>query len=151
MSSDPHGPSVTDPRLTRWRSCSHPHAHHMLACSSTGKDELSRCWRWSDTHTRTTLSLSSPLLRAYTRFLLASLLPPWLSLALFLTSFSSEWTSNSFYICGPSRRPRVRPKLTPPHLRMVTMTTRALQKKAGVRDRERTLLRKNKGSRKKCV
>ena len=39
MSSDPHGPLVTDPCLTRW-CCSHPHAHHTLACSSTGKDEL---------------------------------------------------------------------------------------------------------------
>jgi len=31
-SSDPHGPSVTDPCLTHCRRCSHPHAHHMLAC-----------------------------------------------------------------------------------------------------------------------
>ena len=124
-SSDPHGPSVTDPCLTRHRRWSHPHAHHTLACSSTGKDELSRCWRWSDTHTCTTRSLASPLLCAYirfllasrayfsclllgslARFLLASLLPPWLS---FTPLSSSERSSNSFYICGPSQRAQSAP------------------------------------------
>ena len=35
-SSDPHGPSVTDPRLTRCQRCSHPHVHHTLACSLVG-------------------------------------------------------------------------------------------------------------------
>ena len=64
---------VTDPCLTCWWCCSHPHAHHTLACPSTGKDELSRCWHWSDTRTRTPCSPNSPLLRAYTRFLLAFL------------------------------------------------------------------------------
>ena len=39
----------------------------------------------------------------------------------------------------------VRPKLTPSHLRTVTMTTRALSKKAGVGARERMLLSKNEG------
>ena len=39
----------------------------------------------------------------------------------------------------------VRSKLTPPHWRTVTMTTRALSKKAGVGSRERLLLRKNGG------
>ena len=37
------------------------------------------------------------------------------------------------------------PKLTPPHLRTVTLTTCALSKKAGVGARERMLLRKNEG------
>jgi len=84
-SSNPHGPSVTDPCLT-CRRCSHPHAHHTLACPSTGKDELSR-WRWSDTHTCTTRSLSSPLLRADTRFLLAS--RTYFSFSLSLSGFLS--------------------------------------------------------------
>ena len=39
---------MIDPCLTCLRRCSHPHTHHMLACRSTGKGELSR-WRWSDT------------------------------------------------------------------------------------------------------
>ena len=50
-----------------------------------------------------------------------------------------------FYIFGASLRGAVHPKLTPPHWGMVTMTTRALSKKAGVGTRERMLLRKNEG------
>ena len=37
-----------------------------------------------------------------------------------------------FYISGPSPRGAVRPKLTSPHWRTVTMTTRALPKNVGV-------------------
>ena len=47
-----------------------------------------------------------------------------------------------FYIPGPSPQGAVRPKLTPPHWGMVTMTTRALSKKVGVGAREGMLLRK---------
>ena len=50
-----------------------------------------------------------------------------------------------FYIPGPSPRGAVRPKLTPPHWGTVTMTTRALSKKAGVGALERMLLSKNEG------
>ena len=58
-------------------------------------------------------------------FLLASLLLHASSLAFFLLF---ERISNSFSICGPSRRAQSPPKLTPPHLRTITMTTRALKK-----------------------
>ena len=45
----------------------------------------------------------------------------------------------SCYTCGPSRRAQSPPKLTPPHLRTVTMTSRAHQKKAGVGACERNV------------
>ena len=82
------------------------------------------------------LTCFHPLLARFSRFLLSP-----------LTSLASERTSNSFYIAGRLGGRRVFPKLTPPHLRTVTMTTRALSKKVGVGARERTLLRKNKGVR----
>ena len=159
-SSNPHGPSVTDPCLT-CRRCSHPHAHHTLACPSTGKDELSR-WRWSDTHTCTTRSLSSPLLRADTRFLLASRTYFSFSLSLSLAFFRPAFFRLRFPFTSlgsafPLRTDllfilylwavsvgAVCPKLTPPHLRTITMITHALSKKAGVTAPERKLLRKNK-------
>ena len=50
-----------------------------------------------------------------------------------------------FYIPGPSPQGAVHPKLTPPHWGTVTMTTRALSKKASVGAREEMLLRKNEG------
>jgi len=57
---------VTGPCLTCWLCCSHPHAHHTLACPSTGKDELSRGWRWLDTRflvaSQAYFSFSSPSL-----------------------------------------------------------------------------------------
>jgi len=68
------------------------------------------------------LTHSLPPSHAYTRFLLASRVLP-----LSLTSLS-EWTSNSFYICGPSWQAQSPPKLTPPHLRTITMTTRRSKK-----------------------
>ena len=115
-------------------------------------------------HTRTTCGAcslaglhASSLARFFPRALQLSL-SFWLAcpLAFF---FSSERTSNSLYICGPSRRAQSPPKLTPPHLRIITMTTHALEKgRASALAKEicaETLLRKNKGgcqhSRKKCV
>ena len=134
-SSDPHGPSVTDPCLTRCRRCSHPHAHHTLACSSTGKHELSR-WRWSaPTHAphahlqACTLPPPFPLCLSFAFSSPSSYFSrhfPLTSLALFLSllspfsshfslSFSSpsERTSNTFYICGPSRRVQSLPQAHP--------------------------------------
>ena len=120
MSSDPHSPLVTDlcltrcdrpvphslvtdPCLTHYPHCSHPHAHHTLACSSTGKDKLtdklSRCWCWSDTH-RLTHSLARS--------------PPNGPPPLFIYPAR----------LGGHRVPP--PTLAPPHLRTITMTTCAL-------------------------
>ena len=123
---------------------SHPHAYHKLACSLAGLHSSSLARFLSDSLLLLTLQLSlsfsfsSPSSFSHPFTSLASAFFSLLSPPL----FSSERTSNSFYICGPSRRRSVRPKLTPPHLRTVTMTTRALSKKVGVGARERMLLRK---------
>ena len=105
------------------------------------------------THMRTTRSVPSLLLRAYTHFLLTSqayfsFSSP--SLAFFRSAyFRLRFPLRTYlpfvlYLRAVSTG-AVRPKLTPPHLRTVTMTTRALSKKAGVGARERMLLRKNEG------
>ena len=65
---------VNDPCLTFWRLCSHPHAHHTLACRSSRQDEPSRCWRWPDTHTRASFSSFArlhPLLARFSLILLS--------------------------------------------------------------------------------
>ena len=88
----------------------YPRVYHMLSCSSTAKDELSR-WRWSDTHACTTCSLAHlwacmlPRLHAYS---LAHFFPRVLQLSLSfwlacpLAFFSPERTSNSFLPLGTS-------------------------------------------------
>ena len=118
----------------------HPHAHHMLACSLAGShaSSLARFSLARFFPRAFQLSLSFSLLRTYT---LASFLVCFLSRLLLgsLARFFSPsvLTSNSFYIRGPSRWAQSPPKLTPPHLCTVTMTTCALEKKAGVGARER--------------
>ena len=79
----------------------------------------------------TTCSLPSPLLRAYTRFLLASqayfsFSSP--SLAFFRPAFFLRTDLQFVLYLRAVSAGAVRPKLTPPHLRTVTMTTRALKK-----------------------
>ena len=123
----------------------HPHAHHTLACRSTGNDKLSRCRRWSDTRfllaSQAYFSFSSPSLSFFHPAFFRS---AFFHLPLFsLPLFSSERTSRSFLYLRAIFAGAVRPKLTPPHWRTVTMTTRALSKKEGVGAHERLLLRKN--------
>ena len=145
---------MIDPCVTCWRRCSHPHTHHTLACRSTGKDELSRYWHWSDTHMLTrwlprlrARTLSGSLARffphALARFLLASqayfsFSSP--SLAFFRPAFfrprfpSPPLSSHRTYLpfvlnLWAVSTGAVRPKLTLPQLRTVTMTTRAPSKR----------------------
>jgi len=129
------------------------------------KGELSR-QRWSDTRFLVaSLALcfflspfAFPLLTLFSSehfFPLHSLLtfsPRTFSLKTFspqtfsLQTFSLENVPLArFYIPWPSPRGAVHPKLTPPHWGKVTMTTRALSKKADVGAHERLPLRKNGG------
>ena len=74
-----------------------------------------------------------------------SLLPPWLSFALLSLSSLPLFPQNVplvRFISLGHLRGSVHPKLTPPHLRTVTMTTRALSKKAGVGARERNVCKR---------
>ena len=75
------------------------------------------------------LWLASSRARFNSRFLFSSL-------ALSLSS-PQNGAPICFSICGPSRRAQSPPKLTPPHLRTVTMMTCALSKNAGISARER--------------
>ena len=129
----------------------HPHAHHTLACSLADlhASSLARFFPRALTPSSCSLlvlsspslsfSFSSPLLFLLSRLAFFSLLSP------FSSHFSLLRTDLQFvlYLRAVSAG-TVHPKLTPPHLCTVTMTTRALTKKAGVGARERTLLRKNK-------
>ena len=164
---------MTDPCLTCWRRCSLPHAHHTLACRSTGKDELSRRWCCSPTRSlaqalgRTNCLVGAgqtPASCSLLKLTSRSLLLPWLSFSLsfaplsfasaFPLAFPLAFLSPAFllrmylsfvvYLWAVSVG-AVCPKLTPPHLRMVTMMTRVLSKKVSVGARERMLLRKYKG------
>ena len=159
---------MTNPCLTR-RHCTHPHAHtHSLSqalertnCLVVGAGQTPT--RGPHAHLLTCrlarflllflsgfLSLSSLCLLLLLSPLFLSLLSSFschFSLLLLLSLFSPQNGPPIRFISAGRLGGGVRPKLTSPHLRRVTMTTCALSKKAGVGARERTLLRKNKGAR----
>ena len=107
----------------------HPHAHS-LASTLVRSHSCSRA-RFLLASSLARLPASCSLVLTRSRFLSGSLACFLLAslLAHFLSCFLSlERTSNSFYICGPSRRAQSPAKLTPPHLRTVTVATRTLEK-----------------------
>ena len=111
-----------------------------------------------------TRTLPSPLLHTYTRLLLASLSYLFRSRFFIISERISFFFRTYLFLlflservspqnASPHRTPLFRsflismgcrpPQAHPPHWGTVTMTTRALSKKAGVGARERMLLRKN--------